>query len=154
VNALQKLRSVVEDIRANAEPLKLVDQWALAGRLIGRMPVDQSQAARVVSDRDVAGLDELVRSLESPAPAATQPAGELPAFSKSELDHALKAFRKQLRVARLADESKLGGRYTSGGKTSKIDAMQPPTEFPPEIWKALAADGRLKHTGQGFYAEP
>ncbi|MAY75388.1 MAG: hypothetical protein CMJ31_11855 [Phycisphaerae bacterium] len=65
----------------------------------------------------------------------------------------MRAFKKRLKLARLNDESKLGGRYTSGGKKSKIDAIEPPTEFGPEVWRALAAEGRLRHTGQGFYAE-
>ncbi|KAA0217538.1 MAG: hypothetical protein DYG94_01195 [Leptolyngbya sp. PLA3] len=67
---------------------------------------------------------------------------------------ALKAFKKRLKLARLADESRLGGRYTSGGRESQIDAIIPPNEFPAAVWKALEKAGRLKHTGQGFYAEP
>jgi len=63
----------------------------------------------------------------------------------------MKAFKKRLKLGRLADESRLGGRYTSGGRTSKIDAIEPPREFEPGVWKALAAEGKLRDFGRGFY---
>ncbi|HHN77823.1 MAG TPA: hypothetical protein ENK11_03985 [Phycisphaerales bacterium] len=91
----------------------------------------------------------MVSALEHPAPKRDEPAVEV---SEDEMAHALKAFRKRLKVLRLADESKLGGRYTSGGRKSKIDAIEPPREFGPEVWKALAKAGKLKDTGGGFYA--
>lgn len=135
----------------------MLDHWSLAGRLLSRTQIDPARLQTVLRDRDLDGLDAIVRGLEHPVAPATAPpptgaTGE--AFTKEELDHALKLFRKQLKVSRLADESKLGGRYTSGGKQSAIDAMQPPTELPHAIWKALVAEGRLVDTGGGFYAEP
>ncbi|TVQ63864.1 MAG: hypothetical protein EA378_00685 [Phycisphaerales bacterium] len=66
----------------------------------------------------------------------------------------MRAFRKRLKLGRLAEESKLGGRYTSGGKKSSIDAIVPPNDYPPELWKALAHDGKLINTGHGMYALP
>jgi hypothetical protein len=154
VNALQKLRSIVDELRSNREPLKMLDQWALAGRLLTRTPADPARVQQAVRARDIDELNAIVRSLEQPSAPPPPPAAAAHGFSKEELDHALKLFRKQLKVSRLADESKLGGRYTSGGKKSAIDAMQPPTELPHGIWKALVAEGRLVDTGGGFYAEP
>ncbi|MCB9846250.1 MAG: hypothetical protein H6811_09720 [Phycisphaeraceae bacterium] len=84
---------------------------------------------------------------------ASKPAAPPPDVPRDQMDAALKAFRKRLKLGRLADESRLGGRYTSGGRASNIDAILPPDEFPPEVWKALEHAGKLKHTGQGFYAE-
>jgi hypothetical protein len=78
----------------------------------------------------------------------------LPEFSAEELDAAFRAFNKRLKVTRLADESKLGGRYTSGGRKSKVDAMQPPDGFPDQIWLALVRAGRLQDMGDGFFAVP
>ena len=150
MNALEKLRSVVDEINAQAEPLKLTSQWGLAGRLLQRFPVDQAEAARVVHAMDVAALDAMVTGLETPA--APKPT-ETQTFDKAELDHAIKAFRKRLKLQRLADESKLGGRYTSGGRQSNIDAIEPPGGHPDGIWDALVRDGRLRYTGQGFYAD-
>ena len=152
MNALEKLREVTNDLLSPADPMKITSQWALAGRLISRFPVDVAESQRVVKQMDAAGLDALVAGLENPAPAAdAAPAAEA---EEGDMAAALKAFKKRLKLARLSDESKLGGRYTSGGRTSKIDAIQPPDGFAPEVWKALEAAGKLKHTGQGFYAEP
>ncbi len=64
----------------------------------------------------------------------------------------MRAYTKRLKLARLADESRLGNRYTTGGRKSAIDAIIPPEEFPPEVWKALALAGKLRDTGGGFYA--
>lgn len=154
MNVLEKLRSVVEDLRAPKNPLGILDQWQLAGRLLSRFPVDQAEAARVCRERDLSALDAMVTGLEKPvATKATSP-GPDPEVSEADLAAALRAFKKRLKLARLADESKLGGRYTSGGRQSQIDAIQPPTEFPAAVWKALEKAGRLRHTGQGFYAEP
>lgn len=153
MNAIQKLREQIELIRTETNGLKLVDAWTLVARLIGRMPVDHAEAIRVCRDKDLTGLDALVSKLEHPdTPAA--PAKPAQAFTLHEMNDAMRAFRKRLKAARLADESKLRGHYTTSGKPSSIDAIEPPREFPAAIWKALAAEGRLEHTGQGFYREP
>jgi len=150
VNALEKLRSVVDEIKAQADPLALTSQWGLAGRLLTRFSVDQAAAAKAIHEMDLPTLDAMVAELENPAKSAPK---DLPTFEQPELDHALKAFRKRLKLGRLADESKLGGRYTSGGKTSKIDAIEPPGGHPDGIWKALVREGKLRDAGQGFYSE-
>ena len=154
MNLLQKLRSIHTDITKPKGPVQLKESWELAERLLTtRFPtVDAKEAARVCKERDIPALGAIITRLESPAPAAA-PAPNV-SVPKETLDKAFKAFRKRLETARLSDESRLGGRYTTGGRKSKIDAIQPPIEFPPEVWRALAADGRLEHTGKGFYAIP
>jgi hypothetical protein len=150
MNALEKLREVVDEIKAGK------DSWALAQRLVQRFPVDADESARAFKDRDAAALDALVTRLEHPTrsgPADLSSASDV-AVSEKDMAAAMRAFRKRLKLARLADESKLGGRYVSGGRKSEIDAIQPPNEFAPEVWQALVKAGQLKHTGQGFYAEP
>lgn len=67
------------------------------------------------------------------------------------LKRALKAFRKRLKLTKLDDESRLGNRYVTGGRSSNIVAIQPPREYPPSVWAALVAQGKLRDTGQGFY---
>jgi len=64
-----------------------------------------------------------------------------------ELRHALKAFKKRLKLARLDDESG----PLSGGKASGIVAIMPPNQYPRAVWDALVAQGRLKYAGQGLY---
>lgn len=149
MNALEKLRSVVDELKANAKPTQTQPNWDLAGRLASRFPVDAVRLKNALAAKDLAELDAIVAALERPAAAVA--AG--PVIDKGTLDAAFHAFKKRLKLMRLADESKLGGRLMTGGKKSEIDAIIPPSEFPAEVWKALEADGRLRHTGQGFYAE-
>jgi hypothetical protein len=70
--------------------------------------------------------------------------------TEAELKKALKAFRKRLKLTTLDDESKLGRSPLSGGKSS-IVAIQPPREFPRDVWEELAEQGFLKRDGGGFY---
>lgn len=158
MNALEKLRETVDAIRGSSDPDGVTSAWGLAGRLLGRMPVDHGEVDRIVEARDASALDALVTRLEAPpAPEAApkpKPDGDGKAFSTEDMAAAMRAFKKRLKLARLAEESKLGGRYVSGGKTSKIDAIIPPNDWGWEMWDALARAGRLVDTGQGFYALP
>ncbi len=150
MNLLEKVRSIAADLvakRGNA-----AEAWALAGRLLGRISNDTAAIEKVIATKDPAALVSLLNTIEGKAAAAA--AAPLPEFPASELDAAYRAFHKRLKVSRLADESKLGGRYTSGGRHSEIDAMQPPDGFPAEIWPALVRAGKLKDAGGGFYREP
>lgn len=157
MNALQKLRQQIGEIRSAADPRRADAPWALVSRLLGHIGAGGAETGRFCEARDVEALDAYVSRLEHPASPATQPptadvsAGSVTA---EQMDSALRAFRKRLKVMRLADESKLGGRYVSGGRRSAIDAIMPPHEFPAEVWKALAASGKLVDTGQGFYSLP
>ena len=82
----------------------------------------------------------------------SQPGGNPDPTSPETLKSALKAFRKRLKLTRLDAESKLGGgRPTTGGKSSGIVAILPPNQFPSATWEELAKQGKLKHTGSGFY---
>lgn len=69
------------------------------------------------------------------------------------LKHALKAFKKRLKLTRLDHESKLGyGPMTKGSqRDSGIVGIMPPNQFPQAIWDELARLGKLKHIGQGLY---
>jgi hypothetical protein len=149
VNVTQKLRQLHADIAAAKDGFKIVDAWALAERLTLRLPVDLDEASRVFKDKDADGLLAIIDRLENPPPKKnTEP---LPEFHHDDLAAAMRAFKKRLKIIRLNDESKLGGRYTSGGRTSKVDAIQPPDGFDDKVWKVLARDGKLIDTGGGFY---
>lgn len=150
MNVLQKLRQTVSDIQKAGNPGQAAGAWELAGRLLGRMPVDGAEAARVCAAKDVEALDAMVLRLERPA------AGDEPAepVDEKEMERALKAFKKRLHLMQLAEESKLGGKQLTAGRKTTIDAIVPPGEFPVEVWRALALAGKLKNTGQGFYALP
>jgi len=151
MNILEKARSVAEDIKKGKDPVKLMNDWELAGRILARLTKDQAEVKRICTQRDIPGLEALLDTIEGKVTAAASV--QLPDFPPEELDRALKAFKKRLQVNRLADESKLGGRYTSGGRKSGIDAIMPPDEFPREIWLVLVRDGKLKDMGGGFFGE-
>jgi hypothetical protein len=150
MNVLEKVRSLAKDLRANKG--NAAENWALAGRLLARLSNDAARIKQITDARDIGGLESLIDTIEGKAAAAA--AAPLPEFPASELDAAYRAFHKRLKVSRLADESKLGGRYTSGGRHSEIDAIQPPDGFPSDIWPALVRAGKLKDAGGGFYREP
>jgi len=71
--------------------------------------------------------------------------------SKEQLKSALKAFRKRLKLTRLADESRLTYGPMSGGGRSGVVAITPPDQFPREVWEELAKQTKLKHVGGGLY---
>jgi hypothetical protein len=108
---------------------------------------------KVVGEKDLDGLAALLDRIEH---RVTETASKEAAqtFSEADLAAALKAFEKRLSLGRLADESRLGGRYTSGGRKSSIDGIQPPEGFPSGIWKALVRSGKLSDLGEGFFSLP
>ena len=75
-------------------------------------------------------------------------------LEEDNLKRALKAFRRKLKNYRRDDESRLGNRYVTSGRTSGISAIQPPHEFPAPVWEKLAELGRLKKTGGGTFELP
>lgn len=79
---------------------------------------------------------------ESPAGGGTPTA--------QELKHALKAFRKRLRLTQLDEESKLGGGPLSHGR-ARIVAIMPPNQFSQAVWDELVRQGKLKKAGGGTY---
>lgn len=141
----------MEDIKKGKDPVKLMNDWELAGRILARLTKDQAEVKRVCTQRDLPGLEALLDVVEGKVTAAASV--QLPEYAPEDLDRAFKAFKKRLEVNRLADESRLGGRYTSGGRKSSIDAIMPPDEFPREIWLVLVRDGKIKDMGGGFYGE-
>jgi len=72
-------------------------------------------------------------------------------FTPQYLKQALKAFKKRLKLTRLDEESGLGGRRLSSGRDSGIVAIQPPSQYPREVWDKLVEQGRLRRAGSGLY---
>ncbi len=152
MNLVQKLRQLVTDIRAGEKPLQVQKDWELVGRLLGRFPeVDQEAAAAAVGDQNVDALDGIVFRLENPAAEPPPPPPE--DVDPEEMRAAMKAYRKRLKLMRLNDESKLTRRLSSG-RASDIDAIMPPGEYGRAVWDALVRAGELVYEGEGFYALP
>ena len=81
----------------------------------------------------------------------TTPPPSPPPPSKEELQAAMKAFRKRLKLTRLDDESRLGYGPMSTGGRSGVVAITPPNQFAPAVWQELARQGKLKHAGGMLY---
>ena len=81
-------------------------------------------------------------SEQTPSPASP---------SRDELQSALNAFRKRLKLTRLDDESRLGYGPMSGGGKSGVVAITPPNQFRKEVWQELVKQGKLKYAGHGLY---
>jgi hypothetical protein len=152
MNLIQKVRSVLDDLKSGKKPAQAGENWALASRLLTRMTSDMPRINKIIGAKDLEGLDKLLLEIEGKV-AATAAADSAVNFSDSLMNDAMKAFHKRISIGRLADESRLGGRYTSGGRKSNIDGIQPPDGFDVRIWPALVRAGKLKDLGQGFYAE-
>ncbi len=81
--------------------------------------------------------------------APTPPAPSGP--SREELKAAFKAFKKKLKLARLDEESRIGGSPLSSGRRSSIVAIEPPTQYAQAVWEELVNQGKLKRAGGGTY---
>ena len=64
---------------------------------------------------------------------------------------AFKAFKKRLKLTRLDAESDIGRNPLTSGRDCAIVAIQPPNQFPQEVWDALVKQGKLKYMGHGTY---
>lgn len=77
-----------------------------------------------------------------------------PACDRDVLKRAMKAFRKSLKVTRLAAESSLSGGPLSGGSDFTVIGIQPPVRYPMEVWNELARQNRLVTDGKGTFELP
>ncbi|MFO0875475.1 MAG: hypothetical protein U0575_16110 [Phycisphaerales bacterium] len=146
--------SIEEQPPAAAGPL-----WGAVHRTLLKGKVDPAIGAQLVVNRDVRGLVRLVATLRGEAPPVPAPAADdhapvpssAAAIDPETLKHAMRAFRKRLKLLRLDQESSLGVGPMSGGRKSDIDAIVPPREFPMAVWAALADDGKLRRAGPGLF---
>jgi hypothetical protein len=75
-----------------------------------------------------------------------------PAIGEETLKQALHAFKKRLKLTRLDQESSLGAhKPMTGGKKTEGLGIMPPNQFPREVWRELARQGKIKDMGGGFY---
>jgi hypothetical protein len=108
---------------------------------------DDPELASAAEAHDVDGLRALVEAWHSGK-------RHLPSCDREVLKRALKAFRKSLKVTRLAAESKLGGGPFSRGSDSQIVGIQPPPRYPMPVWMELVRQGRLVTDRRGTFELP
>jgi len=139
------LTDVVAQLQAGAAP---DSAWAEASRALdAAREEDDVELYVAVDERDFAALRTIVRQWAS---------GERPLtrHDREVLKRALKAFRKRLRLVQLDSESSVGGGPTSSGRKSGIVGVQPPDQYPQEVWDELARQKRLVASPDGTYELP
>lgn len=91
----------------------------------------------------------------SPAVALAEPPRPAPAPAapptEAELNTALKAFRKRLKVTQLDADSKISSRRLTTGKREGVVAIAAPNTHPRAVWEALVEKGKLRRSGGGLY---
>ncbi len=108
---------------------------------------DDPDLARAIEERAADGLRSLVDEWHGGK-------RHLPACDRGVLKRALKAFRKSLKVTRLAAESNLSGGPFSKGTDSQIVGIQPPPRYPMPVWMELVRQGRLATDNRGTFELP
>ncbi len=155
---LAELERRIEEI-AQSEPERAGPIWGIVHKLLLKATADPGEVAGIVATRDLDALRRIVlarcgpdRSETNPHP--TEAAARPDAISDETLKKALRAFRRRIKLVRLDHESRLGVGPMTSGRKADFDAILPPREFPPQVWEALVAVGRLRRAGQGFYMLP
>jgi len=122
------------------------DDWPPARAALDAAGEAQGELLEVVEARDRAALAKLLSAWES---------GELlrPVHDRGVLKRAVKAFRKRLKLARLDEESRIGGMF-SKGERSGITGVVPPDAYGPDVWAELVRAGRLIDVGRGILELP
>lgn len=147
----------IDTARAALSTEKVGPEWGVVQRLLLKAKADPSLVARAVASRDLDLIDQLIARLRDPELeiAASEPEIEAgPEIPVETLRNAMRAYRKRMKLTRLDHESKLARSPLSSGKDADFEAIIPPNQFPPEVWRALAAKGDLESTGEGFYRIP
>lgn len=150
--ARQELDDLVEELRGLDDPRRATPQWKAVLNILRKTSLNENRLANVVARRSVEELVELIGQLEGAPPASPQESPLPPGVDEHTLASAMKAFRKRLKLTRLDDESKINSRNPlSKGAGSPIRSIQPPNDWPREVWDALVHRGKLRYTGRGFY---
>lgn len=108
---------------------------------------DDADLAKAIEESDASALQALVEEWHGGK-------RHFPACDRGVLKRALKAYRKSLKVTRLAAESSLGGGPLSSGTDSQIVGIQPPPRYPLPVWMELVRQGRLIQDRAGTFELP
>ncbi len=171
-NPFATLDRIVAELWLREDPKVRMKLWGKAQIELMRHNVDASKIARIVNANDVDALKELIEQVrfrpvdETGYPSASdgRTIGELRKAKAAEggfdsldnenLKRAMRAFRRKLKSIRRDDESKLGAKFVTSGRSSAIKAITPPSDFPSPVWAKLVEEGRLVRGGQGTFELP
>jgi len=148
-NPQMELISMV--LRASAAELAAApaseDAWTRARLALETTRAQEPELARLIDARDAEALRAVIAGWDSGKRL-------LPTQDREVLQRALKAFRKSLKVTRLAAESSISGGPMSSGRHSEILGIRPPERYPRSVWDQLAREGRLIAGRHGLYELP
>lgn len=136
--------SGVERLTANPDDAQVWTELAAACQMTNDRDAELEAA---ITERDPVKLKALVDAWQSGK-------RHLPAEDREVLKRAMKAFRKSLKVTRLAAETKLGGGPMSSGSDSRVVGIQPPPRYPKPVWMELVRQGRLTTDRRGLFELP
>ena len=146
-----------EEIRPTLSAEKVGPEWGAIQRLLVKAGADVSDVGRAVATRDLDLIDHLIAKVRDPEielPGAEPDIDEGMEIPEDVLRDAMRAYRKRVKLTKLDHESKLARSPLSSGKDADFDAIIPPNQYPPGVWRALVRRGELESTGQGFYKIP
>ena len=138
------LAAVVEQVDSGEG----IDQaWQHAHLALDETEGEDAELTGVIEGRELEALRTMVAGWAS---------GErlLPEQDRAVFKRAMKAYKKRLKLARLDDESTIGGGSMSGGRQSGIVAVSPPNQYPKEVWDEMVQQGRLVRGERGMYELP
>jgi hypothetical protein len=115
------------------------DDWTDVREALDTADEAEGDLAALVELRDVDGLRALLDGWRSGETLFT-------VHDRGVLKRAVKAFRKRLKLARLDEESRIGGAM-SAGERSGLVGVEPPDTYPPDVWAELVRQGRLLESG-------
>ncbi len=152
----------VLSVRSVTGLAKLVTELSAGAKAAGsETRSTEGSEPTVGNDFSQSASTPVARVSSTQAPASASAPSAAPATSPTvtgpptpeQLKHAMKAFRKRLKLTRLDDESRLGrvGNPMSGGKRSEVMAIIPPREYSKAVWDELVKQGKLKSSGGSFY---
>jgi hypothetical protein len=140
----RRLRDAATRIAASTDAAASEALWREAERDVAAAGASEDAAVALpVLERS---LPEL-RALFAAWDAGTAP---LPAWDQAVLKRAMNAWRKRLKLTRADDEISSSRNPLSRGQSSGITGVQPPDQYPPEIWALLVSQGRLRDGGHGI----
>ncbi len=138
------LTGVVAQLQSGGAP----DQaWAEASRALAATQEEDVELYVAIDEHDLDALSTIVRQWASHERT-------LPKHDRDVLKRVLKAFRKRLKIVRLDSVSTAGHGPMSAARQSSIVGVQPPDQYPQEVWDELARQKRLIAGRDGIYELP
>jgi hypothetical protein len=128
------------------------EEEGAAAEAVWRRMERAAEEAGAGEDEDLmlALLERSLPDLEAVFAAWAARTRALPEWDKAVLKRAMNAYRKRLKLTRLADESTGSRDPLSRGGSSSIIGVRPPEQYPTEVWDLLVRLGRLRDAGHGL----